>query len=554
MITRTFPLARWIRRALAVGSLAALALGPRLVLSAEPSDETLRTPENQVFQFMQRDSFEYAPDNRVNATAYLWIPEHCRHLRGLLIMGQNVTEHTLVGHPAIRAACAANDLGIVWSTPSYFSTKNKDHARTVAFLQKLLNSLASTSGYAEVATVPWLPVGESGHLLMVDALLDGAPERCIAGIYVKNAHWFCTNRRTPILVFVGTAQEWDQDKVDIRSRWKTLDFYGAFLKERAAHPDWPASLYVDGGSGHFDCPEAMARYFADYIAAVSKARIPADPSQPLVPVDLSAGFTCGLRLPGQPEEHAVSSALATDRRRPWFFTRDLAEASLEGSSINWSAQSQVPAYLDSTGKPVAMTFRGVTNPVPLVTGADGISFEIRAALLPAIPPNFVGAGEPLARTPGDPSVEWLCGPIAPVGGGRFRICLDRTWPQSPVCVAARKSGTDSVRAAVQPGYLTLKRNTEGVAQTIAFDPLPDVRASVGSLPLVARSSSGMPVEFFVVAGPATVDHGRLLFTTIPPRTRLPVRVSVTAWQWGRAVSPQVQTASPVTESFNLIGP
>jgi hypothetical protein len=64
----------------------------------------------------------------------------------------------------------------------------------------------------------------------------------------------------------------------------------------------------------------------------------------------------------------------------------------------------------------------------------------------------------------------------------------------------------------------------------------------------------MPVEFYVVAGPAVVEHGRLIFTPIPPRTKFPVKITVTAWQWGRANEPRVQTAKSVTQSFLLTAP
>ena len=529
------------RRGWMLPLLLAALLPP--ALRADSSPEEMRSPENQVFQFMQRGTFVYAPDSTVTAAAYLWIPDHCRRLRGLLILGQNVPEHTLVGHPAIRAACAANDLGIVWSTPSYFSTKNKNHSKTVAFLQSLLDGLAASSGYDEVATVPWVPIGESGHLLMVDALLDGAPNRCIAGIYVKNAHWFCKNRQTPFLVAVGTAQEWDQDKADIRTRWKNLGFYEAILKERTAFPQWPVSLLVDGGSGHFDCPEAMVRYFADYISAAVRARVPADPSQPLIPVGPGDGYYSGLQLPGRPVISPVAAANADFAQRllPWYFTQALAQASFDASGINWAADSQVPTFLDVQGHPVSMTFKGVTNPVPMVTGADGVTFEIKAGLLPAIAANFAEAGQPLAQAPGSPIVEWICGPVAP----------HRTWPQSPVCIDGPQDGhtVHSERCPARLPFLT--PNSAGAAQTIAFDEMPNVPAGVPSVPLVARSDSGLPVDFFVVAGPAIVDRGRLVFTPIPPRTRLPVRVTVTAWQWGRSVEPQVRTAKPVTRSFEL---
>lgn len=534
-----------------------LASGLPLLLQAGPAlaPQELRTPENQVFQFVQQETFAYAEDNTVTAAAYLWIPDHCQRLRGLLILGQNVTEHTLVGHPAIRAVCAANDLGIIWSTPSFFSTKNKNYGKTVAFLQHLLAGLAESSGYAEVASVPWLPMGESGHLLMVDQLLDEVPQRCIAGIYVKNAHYFCQNRETPVLVAVGTAQEWDQDKTDIRTRWNDLSFYDAILKERAAHPHWPVSLLIEGGSGHFDCTESMASYFADYIAAAVRARVPADLSQGLMPVDDHNGLVAGLPLP----EHrpcrpvALEKADLTQRALPWFFNETLANAAYAAAAINWKAATQVPVFLDPRGLPVPMTFRGITNPVPFETGDDGVSFELKGSLLPSIPESFAAAGQPLARAPGTPTVEWICGPVASLGEGRFRIALDRTWPKSPICVALRHAGTQEIRDAVQPGYLSLKPNTGGSAQSITFAEIPDQMMGTTSIHLTATADSGMPVQFFVVAGPAIVKSNFVTFTPIPPRTRLPLKVTITAWQWGRSVEPRVRTAAPVTRSFFIIG-
>ena len=57
------------------------------------------------------------------------------------------------------------------------------------------------------------------------------------------------------------------------------------------------------------------------------------------------------------------------------------------------------------------------------------------------------------------------------------------------------------------------------------------------------------VCFYVQEGPAEVKDGKLVFTKIPPRSKFPVRVTVVAWQYGRAVEPKVKTADPVTMSL-----
>jgi len=202
-----------------------------------------------------------------------------------------------------------------------------------------------------------------------------------------------------------------------------------------------------------------------------------------------------------------------------------------------------------------MAYRGITRPIPVKTGADGITFELKGEMLAAIPENFVAAGTPLAQAPGTPTVEWICGPVTPLGQGRFRIALDRSWPHSPAYFALRQQGTPDIRPVVEPGGLNgLEPNTNGLKQSITFAPIPDVPAGTKSVTLTAISDSGMPVRFFVLAGPAVVEDGRLELTPIPPRTRFPVNVTITAWQWGRSEAPQVQTAPVQERSFHILKP
>jgi hypothetical protein len=44
----------------------------------------------------------------------------------------------------------------------------------------------------------------------------------------------------------------------------------------------------------------------------------------------------------------------------------------------------------------------------------------------------------------------------------------------------------------------------------------------------------------------------LIFTPVPPRSRLPLTVTVGAWQWGRATDPAVQTAPVVEQQFRIL--
>ncbi|MEI7503304.1 MAG: hypothetical protein WCJ61_08460, partial [Paludibacter sp.] len=526
-----------------------------------------RSPVNQVFQFMQSGTCTaWADSSKTNATLYLWIPESCKKLRGLVIMCSNVPEQMLVGHAAIRKACEANDLGIIWSTPSFMNFRKSvrdgkslnmalEYKTTVDFLQQLLNGLAEKSGYPEVATVPWLPMGESGHLLMVDALMENSPERCMAGIFIKNNHLPPKNRQVPTLVAFGTAQEWGQDKIDIRTRWNDVSAaYEGVLSQRKQNPNWPLSYIIDGSTGHFDCSEKLAIYFANYIDLVAKARLSDDGSPKLKPVILNKGFLADMPVPGHENQQVVAYADAKPDATalPWFFDKKSALEAQSFAAINWKAATQIPAFLNDSGKVAPFIFNGISKLIP-TDGDDGITFTIKPVMLDKIPNNFiVGAGERLAKASGTPVLEWVCGQYTPIGNNKFRIVLDRSWPATANYIGVRQQGNDSIRSIFQPCGLTLPKNNMGKPQKITFEKIQDVAIGTKSVPLMATSDAGLPVEFFVVAGPAIIENGKLIFTKIPPKSKFPIEVTFAAWQWGRAIEPKIKMAEIVKQRVFIV--
>lgn len=530
---------------------------------------TAQTPVNQVFQYMQSGVCKsWADSSKTDATLYMWIPENCRKVKGLLIMCANVPEHRLVGHPAIRKVCESNDLGIIWGVPSFMNfrkTTTKDnkilnmaleYKTTVVFLQELLNGLARSSGYAEVATVPWLPMGESGHLLMVDALVENSPERCIAGIWIKNNHLPPRNREVPALVIFGTSQEWGQDKDDIRTRWNNIGSeYDKILTERKLHPNWPLSYVIDGNSGHFDCSETLTVYIADYINLAVKARCSAENPGVLKPVDTEKGFVADLPVPGHEKSsvHIQAKVSAEGKGVPWYFDKATANKAQAIADINWKAQTQLPGFLDSKGIVMPYDFNGITNFSSLQMEEDGITFSIKGVMLNRIPASFAGAGEKLNKASGAPVAEWLCGPIEPLGKNRFRISLDRTYEKGATYIGLRQKGNDSIRGIFEPAGINLRaiKNNEGKSQKISFEKIQDVKAGTKSIQLRAKSDAVLPVWFYVVAGPAIVVKDRLIFTKIPPGSNFPVGVTVAAWQWGRNNEPKVRTAGIAKQTFNI---
>jgi hypothetical protein len=75
-----------------------------------------------------------------------------------------------------------------------------------------------------------------------------------------------------------------------------------------------------------------------------------------------------------------------------------------------------------------------------------------------------------------------------------------------------------------------------------------------SIPLTASTTgtatyAGATVDFYVREGPAKVSGNTLTFTTLPPRTKFPVKVTLVATQYGRTIAPLLQTATPVTRTL-----
>ena len=552
-------------------------------LLAQTAGVPTPSPENIVYQYLATKTFtlpkfETPPGVPVgnlfqpqSATGYLWVPPACKQVKGILVLGANVPEQWLGGHPAIRQVCTEQDLAIVFTCPSFrlsninaadnrLLTEARKARYNIGFLQDILDELAAKSGYAELSTVPWFPVGESMSLQIVSQLTQFAPERCIAGVWVKDAQWSRVTTAVPMLGACGTGAEWDFPKFDVFERWREMareDMQGCVAK-RTSMPGWPGSLIVEAGSAHFSCTEAMIRLIGQYIRAACQARLSADGTPVLRPVDLNSGFVAGLPVPGsapvKPKRYA--DCTPAERNLPWYFDRDLAQAACDLANINWNAKTQVPVFVDDGGKVVPFNRRGITDLTPKLE-ADGITFTVKATLLDNLPGAFVKGGSPLTHVTGPPAVEWLKGPAIPLGNNRFQLALDRSGSgnnEQTLFLRVIHPGDASYHLSVHPASVHISANLAGKPQTITFDPIPDQTADRKEIMLHAISDAGLPVRFFVKAGPAVIHGDKLIFTSIPVKSRMPIAVTVAAWQWGRATEPAIQTAVTVERTFLLADP
>ena len=91
------------------------------------------------------------------------------------------------------------------------------------------------------------------------------------------------------------------------------------------------------------------------------------------------------------------------------------------------------------------------------------------------------------------------------------------------------------------------RNTGGKEQKITFPKIENVKAGTKTITLKAKSDSGLPVYYYIKEGAAEIVDNQIVFTKMPPRTRLPHKITVVAWQYG--IAGKIQTAEAIEQSF-----
>lgn len=196
---------------------------------------------------------------------------------------------------------------------------------------------------------------------------------------------------------------------------------------------------------------------------------------------------------------------------------------------------------------------------------DGLTFRLKTAFLDAVPANSkstlwtgLPAGASLSHaTGGGPiTLSRVVGPFVQTGPDTFRVRYSRAEytadrRNNDLWLVAAHPGDERHRGIVQAAQIRVKPSAEGAPQTITFPTLPDQPVGTTSIKLPATSSAGLPVEYYVLEGPAEVEGDTLRFTPIPPGAKLPIKVTVVAWQLGRFVEPLVRAAERVERSFHL---
>lgn len=507
--------------------------------------------------------------------AFLWVPPPCEQIRGIVVGQHGMQEETILENWIFRGTLESLNFAAIWITPALDLAFDVEAGAGKRF-DAMLAALAEKSGYSEIATAPILPLGHSAAASFPWHFALWAPKRTLAVISISGEWPYPVDDQSPIAR--DTALAGIPCLVIFGEYEGALDRVAHGLKQRAADATLPLTMLSEPGGGHFDASAEKIRYLSFYLQDVAKYRLPVNGGTELRFIDpeVQGWLVDGWRgdepprVPPAPvaeyaepeeafwcfdEEHAIRTERFLARQRG---KRHALLGFVQGGSI----LPQVPG-----------SHQQVT--IPFLPIDDGLTFRLHGDFLATVPQGrperWTGlkAGSAINQ-PSDHKtilIERICGPVKHLSFDTFALRFDRTASTSPqrateIWLAAIYAGNEQFRRSVQQGLLKIPaRNTEGLAQLITFEPIPDQRArdlSKRTVPLVAHSNAPADhkalVRFYVREGPARVsdDGHTLTFNSVPVRARLPLEVTVVAWQWGRGIEPKLQTAEPVTRTFRIV--
>jgi hypothetical protein len=512
--------------------------------------------------------YQYAV-NVGSRQAYLWVPPGSKFIRGVIISLSNMLERNWLEDPIIRKMAAKENLGIIWVGPNPrggaqpLTANLKPGEETI--LQQMFNDFAEVSGYNELKDVPIISMGHSANGHFAWNVPNWNAARTIAAIPIKTIPFPDSLNFTgvPFCYMVGQTTEWPQYRVpDPATKPGDRDFYWPVVREgaiklRSKNENNLIGVVTEPGGGHFDWSENQAKFLALYIHKACLYRLPAK-SPASGPVSLNkihpeSGWLTDTG--GMDPDHfkaATYKKYKGDRAKAyWFFDEQTAEAAIAFNGDRKKRERQMLTFVqDDKQLPVAKLGYA---PLQFKPQPDGTSFTIEGGFLVQMPKELIGAGTTLGHAEEPIQFRVIDGPVVQTGSNAFRMQFNRGSVGGAIWIQEEQKGNDRYRRAVQPGQISIPvKLMAGTAQTIHFAGITDQKTGTKEIELNATADSGLPVAYFVVAGPAVIIDNKLKFTKIPVRSKYPVKVTIVAYQWGRMTEPLFQSAEPLTITFNLI--
>lgn len=511
-----------------------------------------------------------ALENNGHSRAYLWVPPDCKKIKAVVFAQNNMEEQSILENPEFRKKMAELGFAEIWVSPAY-NLKFLFNQGAGECFNDIMHDLSSVSGYSEINLTPVVYMGHSAAASAPYYFAAWNPGRTLACVSVSGQWPYVRNVFSPDI--------WTKDQtVDFVPCLETMGEYeaaaswsGEGLKEKVDHPLIPLSMLACPGEFHFATTETKALYIALYLKKAAQYRLPTntpDGQAPrLIPIDptKSGWLVDKWRFDQAPtaEPAPVNSYKGDKKEAFWYFDEELARATAAYEQKHRKQKPELIGYFEK-GKMLEQRNAHQQFNLKFMPEADGITFKVHTAFYDTVPggsPRPAGwahmaVGTKIGHsTNGGPiKLDRITGPFVKLNDSTFRVQPQMGFWEFPhsyeLWFSATHPGDQEYKCAVQQALMPLPvKNTKGAEQHITFSAISDQYPGKKGIKLQAISDAKVLVGFYVLEGPAEIEGDHLNITTIPVRSKFPVKVTVVAWQYGNSNEPKLQTAIPVERSF-----
>jgi hypothetical protein len=543
-----------------------------------------------VYQWSATIDNVISSETKDHPRAFLWIPPDCHRVRAVVIADQNMQEEQIFQDANFRQTLSDLSFAEVWIAPAMGTNDFRFDQGDAQTLESLLKNLADRSGYQEIQSAPLVPMGHSATASWCWDVAAWNPGRVLAVLsisgqwpYFNTKDW--GDRNIDEVPGLTTKGEYEIQG-SLEKGWYAGLKGDSFLK----HPYAAFTQVVEPGDGHFSASQEKIALIDLFLRKASQYRLPAEmPANGpvhLIPIDAkSAGWLYDVwHLNTPPSAPAAPVSEYTGKRDQafWAFDEEMTR-SIETFQSRFVGQPPVLiGYEQKAGLTPPRPDHGMVH-LKFEPIDDGMTFKLTGGFWDRVPPTPDGKpsewdgwlgegirsiteGESISHPAGEAdrlTIAPICGPVTQTAADTFKIRFNRIGFNNPkrcsdIWLFLTYSGDGQYKKMVQQAELQFPlNNTRGTPQQIDFPAVPDQKAAASMAPikLTATSNAQVPVHYYVREGPAEVDDaGNLTFTPIPPRAKFPISVTVVAWQWGRSISPLLQSAKPIEQTFLITAP
>lgn len=509
---------------------------------------------------------------REGCTAYLWIPENAKQVRGIVLGQSNMQEISILESPVFRNEMRRLKFAIIWVAP-FFDHLFRFNEGADIVLNDFMAQLAAESGYSELNYVPLVTMGHSAAASWPYYYAACHPERTLCALSVSGQWpYFRDKNFAPDI--------WGDRNIDYIPALETMGEYESAvdwsregLKERKEHPYMPLSMLSCPGEGHFATTEKKVKYLCLYIRKAVKYRYPRNydgkTSARLKPINptktgwLMERWNPDVKTHFKPAPVGAYKGDATQAF--WFFDREMAYATQ--AYQHYSKKERQLVGIQQDGMIVPQRNSHLQLHIPFKPQDDGITFYLKGVFYDSVPGGSPRPQIWTGKVPGTPighspdvqkiSIERITGPFSKLNDTTFVLALrngeNGNKKNYSLTFIVTHPGDDKYAPGLQQAEMLIPSlNVEGESQVISFPKVNEVKTKEKSILLKAFSSSGLPVYYYVESGPAYIRKNRLIFTKVPPRAKWPVKIHIVAWQYGRKGEKPIQTANPIRQTVYLV--